>query len=181
MGKINWEKCKRVIINMYIREELSVRAIAEQYDVSHVMIALKLDEWGVKRRGGIQNAVDISGQRFGKLLVLNRVRGSYPSRWLVLCDCGVVDEYTKQQLNKNRSCGCAPRGPRPGKIRPDYSKTDLTGLVVGNLTVVGRVKDSMPVKWRVKCTCGNMREYTYSHLLQIKSCGCLPRGRKPKK
>lgn len=51
--------------------------------------------------------VDLTGKRFGKLLVLHKVVGS-KSRWMCQCDCGNKKEIYASQLVKNGvvSCGC---------------------------------------------------------------------------
>ena len=55
---------------------------------------------------------DITGQRFGKLLVL---RGSpEPRHWICKCDCGVQKSMTKISLTSGRaqSCGCGHQTPK---------------------------------------------------------------------
>lgn len=54
--------------------------------------------------------IDISGQRFGRLLVRSRAVGSSTknARWFCLCDCGNLIEARSQHLRDGaiRSCGC---------------------------------------------------------------------------
>lgn len=51
--------------------------------------------------------VDITGHRYGRLVVLHRVAGP---RWLCRCDCGAETEVYRSNLTKadrpTRSCGC---------------------------------------------------------------------------
>lgn len=54
---------------------------------------------------------DITGQRFGKLVALERVfEKGKPIRYLCRCDCGVVKPIPKSELTRKerayRSCGC---------------------------------------------------------------------------
>lgn len=55
------------------------------------------------------NFIDLKGQRFGRLLVLEKVPG-YPkdTRWMCKCDCGNVVEIRRQVLRRGDavSCGC---------------------------------------------------------------------------
>lgn len=61
----------------------------------------------------MRTAVDITGKRFGRLVVLRR-EGSDASgtaRWLCLCDCGgeVVSLGTSLRYGTTLSCGCLRR------------------------------------------------------------------------
>lgn len=55
--------------------------------------------------------IDLTGQRFGRLVVVERVENSADgrARWLCRCDCGqsktVLDEHLKK--GRTKSCGCA--------------------------------------------------------------------------
>lgn len=53
---------------------------------------------------------DLTGQRFGKLLVLERVENTWDgrARWKCQCDCGTIKETTGEVLRKGEvmSCGC---------------------------------------------------------------------------
>lgn len=57
--------------------------------------------------------IDISGQRFGKLVVLVRV-GSLKGRptWLCKCDCGkeLIVEGIALRSGNTKSCGCSRKG-----------------------------------------------------------------------
>lgn len=53
--------------------------------------------------------VDISGQRFGKLVAIDRVgRKGHNTIWLVQCDCGNKTEALLSNIRsgKTKSCGC---------------------------------------------------------------------------
>jgi len=52
---------------------------------------------------------DLTGQRFGKLVVLERAGSSKQSKatWLCICDCGSETIVVGNNLqNQTRSCGC---------------------------------------------------------------------------
>ena len=59
---------------------------------------------------GGQNRIDLTGQRFGKLVAIRCTGSNNRQRatWLCQCDCG--NEYTTTCFNlrqgRNRSCGC---------------------------------------------------------------------------
>lgn len=58
--------------------------------------------------------IDVTGKRFGKLLVLKRIsnRGK-KVRWLCRCDCGNKTELDSWGLRKQtKSCGCLLRLPK---------------------------------------------------------------------
>ncbi len=63
-------------------------------------------------------AIDLMGQRFGKLTVIERA-GSYPhgqARWLLLCDCGNTTYAHTGGLRAGRhqSCSCGLSKPKHG-------------------------------------------------------------------
>lgn len=61
--------------------------------------------------------LDLTGQRFTRLVALRRVE---KSRWLCQCDCGAqVYRYTGNLLKGkgNKSCGCLPRVVRHGHAK----------------------------------------------------------------
>jgi hypothetical protein len=59
-----------------------------------------------------RSAIDLVGQRFGRLLVLERAPASGPSRnarWLCRCDCGGEKIILSNSLRRGvtDSCGCS--------------------------------------------------------------------------
>lgn len=120
--------------------------------------------------------IDLSGQRFGRLLVLHEAEhhvgrsGDRRRQWLCRCDCGNEITVLQNSLQKGAttSCGCLQRV---------YKDTDLTGRRFGKLTVESPV-DMSPLSgkksWRCRCDCGNVKEYTTTILMsgRVCSCGC---------
>ena len=117
---------------------------------------------------------DLTGQRFGKLTVLEPDPNPYiyPSgitapKWICKCDCGnIVSARESLLLSGNTtSCGCSRRA-------------DLTGKRFGKLTVLelaGRrqyERSSLPL-WLCQCDCGNKIVVMSSYLLKgyATSCG----------
>lgn len=110
---------------------------------------------------------DYVGKRFGMLTVLEYAgKRDGMHRWKCLCDCGkeTVVGQTLLQSGKTKSCGCNGYPPRE----------DLTGRVLGRLTVIGPLEDK-PGYWKCKCECGNETAVKYDYLVcgHTKSCGCL--------
>lgn len=63
------------------------------------------------RRTGLNNLKDLTGQRFGRLVVQRRVEqtsATRMSRWECKCDCGETVSVSTQPLTRGdiRSCGC---------------------------------------------------------------------------
>lgn len=114
---------------------------------------------------------DLTGRRFGKLLVLEPTerRGSNGAAvWKCRCDCGNECLAVSTQLTKGykKSCGCMSHPP----IR------DYTGKRFGNLTVLRyHGKDAGMHRWECRCDCGNMviAGQTLLQSGKTKSCGCL--------
>lgn len=122
---------------------------------------------------------DISGQRFGRLLIQHQERTrSGKSAWRCLCDCGNTVQRTKAVLQSpaEASCGCAPRRKR--SVRRVYKSEDLTGKVFGRLTVKGRVTLAPGERgpfWLCLCGCGKECKVRAGNLKSgsTRSCGCL--------
>jgi len=119
---------------------------------------------------------DFTGQRFGKILVLERdleyeknknLKGSYVY-WKCKCDCGRIVTYTSSALRKGNITECT------------HCKNiiDLTGQVFDALTVLGDVgkRDKKQVEWKCQCVCGNIvyrKGYELKKKENFHSCGCL--------
>ena len=70
---------------------------------------------GSLRRGGVKSCGclpnrhhprDLSGQRFGRLLVIERTPKAYPFHWSCRCDCGRMVVVSGSNLKNTKSCGC---------------------------------------------------------------------------
>lgn len=111
-----------------------------------------------------RKAIDIKGQRFGKLLALN-YKGK--SIWECRCDCGNIANvrYSDLRLNKTKSCGKC--------IEHKSNLIDLTGRTFGSWHVLEYVGNSY---WKCRCSCGNIRNVKAYDLTHNKStsCGCHP-------
>lgn len=123
---------------------------------------------------------DLTGQRFGKLLVIGKAEdkisksGRIRKRWKCQCDCGNVKEILGENLTSGntQSCGC---------IANENKELDFIGAKFGRLTVTKRIENQIDKNgkphstWECKCECGNVVAVrgTYLKSGAVKSCGCL--------
>lgn len=131
--------------------------------------------------------IDLTGQRFGRLTVIEYEKTDHnrDARWLCRCDCGKRLTVLGKNLlsGATRSCGCLrkERGPKKAEVmrevRKEKTRHDLTGKVFGMLTVLGPARMA---SWRCLCECGKEVVYQTAELLRgtRKSCGCGPKGSK---
>lgn len=120
--------------------------------------------------------IDITGQRFNRLLVLERDiedprKGVY---WKCQCDCGnfVTVRSADIRSGNTNSCGCYKRDRTK-----EYFTKPIVGKTFGRLTVIESLEERRGRK-RVlltKCECGNFSKVTYSDLVtgNTQSCGCM--------
>lgn len=117
---------------------------------------------------------DLTGQRFGKLVVVERVAG----KWSCLCDCGKTKTVQGGNLTRGatKSCGC---GQFSGFSAHNNSiKHDLIGMRFGRYTVLGpdnASEGSLKTRWVCQCDCGDTKSVLSENLLRgsTQSCGCL--------
>lgn len=111
--------------------------------------------------------IDLTGQRFGGLVVIKKIN---TSRWQCVCDCGnIVEEFSSYLTNgRHRSCGC-------------HNVKSLVGKRFGYLTVEERVSSyvspngTKTVRWKCLCDCGNPKDVNGNSLKSGStiSCGCM--------
>ena len=122
-------------------------------------------------------AIDMSGQRFGSLVVRENTGKLTPNRlaiWKCVCDCGNEVEVSGGSLRKGhtKSCGCFSFRPR--KYQPE------AGVTYGHLTYINEapriVRPSKTVKaGNFSCVCGKEVVKSFQEVLSgnITSCGCM--------
>lgn len=119
--------------------------------------------------------IDLTGQRFGKLVILQKSEeksASHGCVWLCKCDCGKEVLASTSVLNsgKKKSCGCL-------RTEVNHSRlTDLTGQRFGRLVVIEKTfGPNHRTLWHCKCDCGGETFTKPSDLTRgvTKSCGCL--------
>ena len=112
---------------------------------------------------------DLTGKRFGRLIVLSKTdqKKNGSVLWKCRCDCGNEKEVTSRDLNSGRvkSCGCA-RG----------SSKSLVGKRFGMIEVISDSgeKQGTSKLWICKCDCGNIKKVRTDSLTsgKVTSCGC---------
>ena len=128
---------------------------------------------------GREKLGNLTGQRFGRLLVLERAENKgIAVRWKCQCDCGNTAVVHRSSLINGgaKSCGCLQRESARARLITE----DLTGQKFGRLTVLHesdkRVRSAR--LWVCKCDCGNECEVSTTNLKRgrKRSCGCLVRG-----
>lgn len=125
------------------------------------------------------NVKDITGLRYGKLVVLERdlSKTGGAAYWKCQCDCGTIKSIRGQRLRDGSviDCGC-------GKKSRNASRIDMTSYIgkhFGRLTVlerdltkpIGHKKSSY---WICQCECGNIVSVSATSFRSgTASCGCL--------
>lgn len=115
-------------------------------------------------------AIDLTEQRFGRLVALYSKSFNGRLKWLCQCDCGNQVWVNTGGLRNGgtKSCGCL------NKECHDY-----TGERFGKLTVlkcIGHKIDSANKKritWECVCDCGNITYVSSDNFKTTLSCGCL--------
>ena len=143
--------------------------------------------------GGQKGLIDITNQRFGKLVVIGRAKedyidphGHHFAQWKTICDCGretiVQGRYLR---NGKTSCGiCSLNDELQDQTTTGNNGrviADLTGKAFNRLTVLGRGEDYISttgqhfLRWKCLCSCGNTTLVPTRALLTgiRKSCGCI--------
>jgi hypothetical protein len=127
-------------------------------------------------RNGKNSAVDITGERFGRLVAIkptDKRSCSGHIKWLFKCDCGNESIATANAVRQahTSSCGCLQR---------DVVSVDITGERFGKLVAIKPTDERSggKVKWLFKCDCGNETIIAASNVRNgnTSSCGCLRRN-----
>lgn len=129
-----------------------------------------------------RKAIDLIGQIFGKLTVIERkesLKGQ--PYWLCHCECGTDKEIIGSNLRsgQSKSCGCGVadgirKSFEQGRITTNIF-IDITGKKFSRWTVLSRVTNAKSSKWLCRCDCGIEKIVPRSNLVgnRTKSCGCL--------
>lgn len=116
---------------------------------------------------------DLTGQRFGSLLVRYRVEGSQPTRWHCVCDCGKEVDVLAYSLVQGRTKSCGAGIHRVGVPRPyvgDKLRKDISGQRFGNL--IAMAYNPARRRWLCKCDCGGTCYLNITELKTRHDCGC---------
>ena len=125
-------------------------------------------------------ALNLSGQRFGRITVLKRNSSKPPGAtwWDCLCDCGNTKVLRGSLLvsGNTRSCGCLEAENRTNNVTRHKAKAeDYLGKKVGRITVTKVYTERQKVRVHGSCDCGNPWKGVLTTLIKgrIQSCGCL--------
>ncbi len=116
----------------------------------------------------MRTEIDLTRQRFGKLIVIERLQIDKARHWKCICDCGGEKIASSGYLNQVKipSCGCTLQGE------------DHTGKKFGKLTVMEKMfKKNRQWYWKCQCDCGKESTVLIKSLISgnTQSCGCLNR------
>jgi len=115
--------------------------------------------------------LDLTGQKFGKLTVIESIPPIYQK---CICDCGneVVVKTSNLTNNNTQSCGCYQK-----QRVSEATFKSLVGQRFGKLVVVERVANNRfdHVCYRCKCDCGGGTIVDSTNLKNgnTTSCGCI--------
>ena len=124
--------------------------------------------------------IDLTGQRFGKLTVLEQDPNPYidPAgrrelKWICKCDCGNTTSVTGKALRYGRakSCGC---------LKSLAQRSDLVGKRYGKLVVEKEDTErenrspsgELNRFWFCRCDCGNLISVNQRSLVRGRKSGC---------
>lgn len=117
---------------------------------------------------------DLTGQRFGKLVAIKRIRDNDKNNtyYICKCDCGreVKVLHGGLQSGNSKSCGCTNKSI--------YYKTDMTGMKFGRLLILEqKYNKTRDIILKCQCDCGKIIEAYKSNVIKgnTQSCGCYHR------
>lgn len=121
--------------------------------------------------------LDLTGKRFGSLVVDGRAPNNHRgnTQWYCTCDCGGKKIVLGYDLTKGRTTTCGCKSYLKGK--PSHARVDLVGKRYGKLVVTSLneslSKDGVLV-WNCLCDCGNTFTARGGNLKCGKAwhCGC---------
>lgn len=116
--------------------------------------------------------IDLTGEVFGKWIVLERALSTKRSqpRWLCRCVCGIEKVLYGHALRSGDTTQCV-------ECRRRGRTLDLTQQVFGELTAIEQVGSHNGARWLCHCTCGAECVVARAHLRSghTTSCGHLRR------
>lgn len=129
--------------------------------------------------------LDLTGQKFGKLTVIKRVKNRKNTHvcWLCKCECGKETIKYGSSLKRSSiiSCGCTWRtGRKPVEVKEGTRFGHLTIIKSLGTRKVWYCEYDVTTRqfFLCQCDCGKQKEYSYSDLMAgVKTCGCGKRGR----
>ena len=117
---------------------------------------------------------NLIGQKFGRLLVLEKGKKDKAQHqyYVCKCDCGNICEINSDNLRRGltKSCGCLH-----SEIIHKNTFKDITGQKFGKLTAIDYEIKNSKAYWKCRCDCGNETIVANSNLINghTTSCGCI--------
>lgn len=119
--------------------------------------------------------INLNGQRFGRWIVLETIKGYKSGKTYCLCECDCGTQkyvYYLSLLNgESQSCGCLKKEKTEERCRKSYVE-----YMFGELTVVEMLYGYKNEKTYCRCICNCGKEHitSASNLISghVKSCGC---------
>lgn len=135
---------------------------------------------GTSKSCGCGKRNDRTGQRFGRLIVLETLYGYNGYNRAVYkcrCDCGNVIYVKGAEIKTRKSCGCS-RSILSKDSHCSTDETTLLGNTYGRLTVVEMLynhNNTHSTYCKCQCSCGNIVAVRPSALTSgnTSSCGCI--------
>lgn len=126
----------------------------------------------------MSSLIDITNQRFGKLLVLgidenNKYNTNHRLQWKCICDCGNICYKTTDSLKKPVKLGQKACTQKCGALLNIGQKNNY-------LTILEPIMaQGKATKYLCQCDCGNTTVVTKASFLNgsVKSCGCYQKSR----
>ena len=126
-------------------------------------------------------AKDLTGQKFGKLIVIEREknkRNDNRAYWKCKCVCGNFTIVSTNHLTSGHTttCGCSYKEKNKNNI------INMQGKKIGKLLVLEQVENNTKshcARWKCLCECGNITYVNGIDLRRntVQSCGCtISRG-----
>lgn len=117
--------------------------------------------------------IDLTGKRFGRLVVLKEDgrTASKSIKWLCQCDCGNQKTLDGAELRRGnvRSCGCFRREESRRLALERGTKEDLSGRKFGRWTVIRYAGHE---RWECQCECGTVFNVRRNSLVSGDSTTC---------
>lgn len=126
---------------------------------------------GKTKSCGCGRKKDISGERFGKLVAIDKTdtRVGTSFVWRCKCDCGNETFAPSSRLlsGQTKSCGCLRK-------KKKVNKKDITGKRFGALVAEKETRLRSYVAYECVCDCGNRVTVRRVDLLSGKKTQCMP-------
>lgn len=137
---------------------------------------------------GCINQLDLTGQRFGKLVAIKRDYNKKDKNnnfyWECKCDCGNIISVAATYLKSGKSTSCLScsqiediKFQTFGKLTAlqfMYQNKVIYTIDTGEEKSFYKIPNTNGAQWICKCECGNYLVVSYNHLVSYHttSCGC---------